>query len=65
MHDAQLDFSPREHALDCVGEARQPVDARDQDVFDAAALEFGEHSQPELGALRFADPQAKKLFVAF
>jgi hypothetical protein len=42
-HDAQLDLGPRKHALDRLAKAFEPIDARDQDVFHAAALEFGQH----------------------
>jgi hypothetical protein len=50
MNDARLHPGLREHGLDRVGEALEPVDAGDQHILDAALLELGEVLQPELGA---------------
>jgi hypothetical protein len=42
---------------DCPGRALEPVTDRDADVLDAAVLDFGQHREPELGAVAaVADP---------
>jgi hypothetical protein len=39
-----------------LGEAREAVDASHEDVAQAAILEIGQASQPELGPFRFCQP---------
>jgi hypothetical protein len=51
VHDARLHPRGREDGFDRLGEALEAVDAADQDVVDAAALEVVEDRQPELRAL--------------
>src|SRR5512135_1168766 len=65
MNDAGLDQGLREHRLDGLGEALQPIDDGDQHVLDAAVLQLGHHAQPELGAFALLDPQSEDLLVAF
>ena len=64
VHDAGLHPGLRERRLDRLGEAFEAVDAADQDVLDAAALEVIEDGQPELGALGLLPPQPEDLPVA-
>lgn len=52
------------HAAGRVREPAQAIDRRDQDVAHAAVLQFGQHAQPELGAILLADPQARQLLLA-
>jgi hypothetical protein len=47
--------------LDRLGEPLQPVDAADQDIGDAALLEFGQDLKPELRALGLLDPDPENL----
>ncbi|MCY1383443.1 hypothetical protein D9M69_715690 [compost metagenome] len=56
MHDAGLDLRGRINRLDRLGEAAQAVDHRNQDVVQAAVLQFVEDLQPELGAFGLLDP---------
>jgi hypothetical protein len=49
---------------DRFGEALEPVDHRDQDVVDAARLEFVDHLEPELGPLGLLDPQPEDILLA-
>ena len=41
---------------DRLRKALQPVNDSDENVLDAAVLEFVDHTQPELGAFRGLDP---------
>jgi len=54
----------REDGFDRLGEPGQAVDARDQDVADAARLEVVEDLHPELGALGLLEPHAEDVAVA-
>jgi hypothetical protein len=50
--------------VDGVLETRQPVDASDENVFDAPMLKIGEHAQSEVGSLApVADPVAQHVAV--
>ena len=46
-----------------LGEAREPVDAGDEDVAQAAVLEVGQTGEPELGPFVLAKPQPQQLLV--
>jgi len=48
VDDAQLYLSFREYGLDGFGKAFEPVNTGDNDVIDAAVLEFGDDREPEL-----------------
>ena len=48
----------REHGGDRVGETGQAVDAGDQDVGHAAALQVGQAGEPKLGPFVLLEPQA-------
>ena len=63
MDDAGLHDGAREDGGDGVGEALQPIDHGEQEVLDAAVLEFVHDPQPELGALGLLDPQAQDMLV--
>ncbi len=65
MDDAGLHDRPGEDGGDGVGEALEPVDHGEQEVFDAAVLELVHDPQPELGALALLDPQAQDMLLAF
>ena len=64
MDDAGLHPGLGEDRLDRLREARQAVDAGDQDVVDAALVQVVEHGEPELGALGFLPPDPEHLAVA-
>ena len=64
MHDARLDRGLGEHGLDRLGESFEAVDARDQDVGDAALLELVEDLHPELRALGLLEPHAEHVTLA-
>ncbi|KVN92973.1 hypothetical protein WJ70_14060 [Burkholderia ubonensis] len=64
MHDAGLDLGSRIYRLDCLGEAAQAVNDGDQDVVQAAVLQFVEDLQPELGTLGLLDPQTQHFLAA-
>ena len=64
MDDAGLHPGLGEDGLDGVGEALEAVDAGDEDVVDAAALEVVEDGQPELGALGALEPQPQHVTLA-
>jgi hypothetical protein len=59
MHDARLHRGLWEDRLDRLGEPLKAVHAADEDVSDAAVLEFGEDLHPELGALGLLEPHAE------
>ena len=61
MDDAGLHHGQRENRTDGLWKALQPIDDGDQDVTDAAALEFIHDAQPELGAFGLLDPQAQNI----
>ena len=50
--------------LDRFGEAGQAVDAGDQDVNDAAAVEVVEDGEPELRALGVLPPEPERFAIA-
>src|SRR5436305_107494 len=56
VHDAGLHHGLWEYRGDRLGEALEPVDDGDQDVIDAAGLEFVDHLEPELGPFALLDP---------
>jgi hypothetical protein len=56
VHQAGLDGRVGERRFDRLREAREPVDADEQDVGDAAGLQVGEDVQPELRAFRLLEP---------
>ena len=64
MNDAELDLCLWVDRLDRLRKTLQAINAGDQDVFDTAVLEFGQHAEPELRALALADPQTQQLLVA-
>ncbi len=64
VHDAGLDDRLGEDGVDRLGEALQAVDDGDQDVGDAAVLQFVHDAEPELGALGLLDPDAENLVRA-
>src|SRR3954454_13528879 len=64
VHDARLRPGGGEDGLDRLREAGQAVDAGDQDVLDAALLEFVEHAEPELRAFAVLPPDPQGLAVA-
>lgn len=61
MHDASLNDGLGKDGVDRLGKALQAVDDGDQDVGDAAVLQFVHDTQPELGAFRLLDPDAQNL----
>ena len=61
MNDACLNDGLGPDGLDRLGEPLQAVDAADQDVCDAALLEFGQDLKPELRALGLLDPDPQYL----
>src|SRR3954447_25582175 len=56
MHDAGLHYGAWKDGGDRLRKALQPVNDSDENVLDAAVLEFVDHTQPELGAFRGLDP---------
>ena len=64
VYDADLDRCMWEHRGGRVGETRETVDHRDQDVAAATGPEFVHRLEPELGALGRLDPQAEHLLFA-
>lgn len=64
MHDARLHRGVGEDALERLREALEAVDARDEDVLDAAVLELGNDLEPELRALGLLEPDAQDLLAA-
>src|SRR6202034_496572 len=64
VHDAGLHHGLREHRIDRFGKALEPVDHRNEDVIDAARLEFVDDFQPEFGAFALFDPQSENVFFA-
>jgi len=65
MHDAGLHRSFREDGVDRLGKAFEAVDDGDQDVLDAAGLQFVHNPQPELRALGVFDPEPEDVLGAF
>ncbi|SSI83056.1 Uncharacterised protein [Acinetobacter baumannii] len=65
MYDAQLDAGLRIYRVYGVREAFQSVDAGDEDVVQAAILQFCQHIQPELRAFIFGQPHTQQFFLAF
>jgi hypothetical protein len=63
-HDAGLHHGLRENRVDGLRKTPQPIDDGNQDVTDAAALEFVHDAQPELGAFGLFDPQTQNIFGA-
>ena len=64
VDDAGLHPGLGEDGLDRLGEPAQSVDAGDQDIVRAAALEVVQHGQPELRALGLLPPDPQDLAVA-
>ena len=64
MDDAGLHPGRREDRLDRLGEPLQAVDASDQDIGDAAAVQVVEDRQPELRAFGVLPPDPECLAVA-
>ncbi len=64
MNDACLDDRVGPRGLDRLRKAGQAVDAADQDVADAAALELGENAEPELCALGLLEPDPENFALA-
>ena len=60
----RIDRGLREGGGNRLGNALQPVDARDQDVLDPAVGEFGHDRQPELRPLVLGDPEPEHLALA-
>ncbi len=58
MNNAKLNLRFGEHGFDSFGKTFQPVNARDEDVFDAARLQLRDHLQPQLRALGLSEPDA-------
>ena len=64
MDDAGLHPGLGKDGLDRFGETLQAVDAGDQHVADAAAVEVVEDGEPELGSFGLLPPDAERLAVA-
>ena len=59
MDDAQLHFGLGIGDMNRLGEAAQPVDASDEEVFQSPALQIGQAGEPELGSFGFGQPAAE------
>jgi hypothetical protein len=59
---AKLDFGLGKDRIDSVGEAREPVNCRNEDVLNAAVFKLAHNARPELGTLVLLDPEPQKLF---
>lgn len=59
MDDAGLNDCFGERGVDRLGEPFEPVDHGQQDILNAAVLEFVHHPQPEFGTLVLLDPHAQ------
>lgn len=64
VHDTEPDTRIGVFSLYSVGEAFEAINTGDQNILQAAALEFDHHRQLELGAFGFRQPQAQQLLVA-
>ena len=62
-HDAGLDDGCRVNRADRLGEALEAVDHGDENVVDAARLEFVDGLEPELGALARLDLEPENLLA--
>src|SRR5258705_13927391 len=65
MDDAGLHDCRRKHGGDRLGKSLQAIDDGDQNVLDAAVLEFGHDAQPEFSAFRGLDPKAQDVLGSF
>lgn len=62
--DPHLGLRLRIYLVDGVGESLKTIDAGNQNVPDAAILQFREYTQPELGFLVLGQPYAQQLLVS-
>ena len=58
-----MNHRPGEDRVNRLGKAAEPVDHRDQDVLDPAALELHQDPLPEGGPFRLGDPEAQHLLL--
>ena len=65
MNDAGLHDRRRKHGGDRLGKSLQAIDDGNQNVLDAAVLEFGHYAQPEFSAFRGLDPKAQDVLGSF
>ena len=63
VHDAGLHEGLRVNRGDRLREALETVDHRDENVVDAARLEFVDDLEPELGPLALLDPKPENLLL--
>jgi hypothetical protein len=65
MDDAGLHDRRRKYGGDSLRKSLQAIDDGNQNVLDAAVLEFGHDAQPEFGAFRGLDPKAQDVLGSF
>src|ERR671913_1247751 len=61
VNDAGLNDCLRKNRIDSFWKALQAIDNGDENVLGPAVLQLVHHAQPELGAFRLFDPDAKNL----
>lgn|GEM_PF-4852226 len=64
MNDTELNLRIREDGLNGFGKPFEAIDAGDEDIPHAPALQLGDDLEPELRAFRLGGPQTKNFLQA-